>query len=57
MVETAGPRDEIHEGPSAQAMKPIVKLMAPLRRVIQPKFYGIEHVPEHGALMVGNHAL
>lgn len=57
MAETSDPRDQVREGPSAQAMAPVVKLMAPFRRVIKPKFYGIEHVPESGALMVGNHAL
>ena len=28
-----------------------------MRRVIKPKFYGIEHVPKGGALLVGNHTL
>jgi 1-acyl-sn-glycerol-3-phosphate acyltransferase len=38
-------------------MAPIVKVLAPLRRLIKPTFYGIEHVPERGALLVGNHTL
>lgn len=29
--------------------------MEPLRKVIKPKVYGIENVPEKGALLVGNH--
>lgn len=43
--------------PSADSLAPVVKALAPLRRVIQPKVYGIEHVPKRGALLVGNHTL
>ena len=57
MAETSDPRDELPERPSTDAMAPIVKVLAPLRRLIKPKFYGIEHVPEHRALLVGNHTL
>jgi hypothetical protein len=35
--------------PSAKSLAPVVKALAPLRRVIKPKFYGIEHVPKGGA--------
>jgi len=56
MVENSG-SDDISERPSAGAMAPIVKVLAPLRQLIKPKFYGIEHVPERGALLVGNHTL
>lgn len=38
-------------------MAPMVKALAPLRQLIKPKFYGIEHVPPGGALLVGNHTL
>ncbi len=38
-------------------MVPVVKALAPLRRIVKPKFYGIEHVPKGGALLVGNHNL
>jgi 1-acyl-sn-glycerol-3-phosphate acyltransferase len=57
MAETPDPRDDLPERPSADAMAPIVKVLAPLRRLIKPKFYGIEHVPEQRALLVGNHTL
>ena len=43
--------------PSAKSFAPVVKALAPLRRVIKPKVYGIEHVPKRGALLVGNHTL
>ena len=43
--------------PSAKSFAPVVKALAPLRLVIKPKVYGIEHVPKRGALLVGNHTL
>lgn len=38
-------------------MAPVLKVLAPLRQLIKPKFYGIEDVPERRALLVGNHTL
>jgi 1-acyl-sn-glycerol-3-phosphate acyltransferase len=32
-------------------------LIAPLSRVIQPKLYGVEHLPTDGSLLVGNHTI
>jgi len=43
--------------PSAKSLAPVVKALAPVRRIIKPKFHGIEHVPSGGALLVGNHTL
>jgi 1-acyl-sn-glycerol-3-phosphate acyltransferase len=57
MVEDSDSSDDIPESPSADAMAPIVKVFAPLRQLIKPKFYGLENVPERGALLVGNHTL
>jgi 1-acyl-sn-glycerol-3-phosphate acyltransferase len=57
MAETSDSADDVPPRPSADAMAPIVKVLAPVRRLIKPKFYGIEHVPEHMALLVGNHTL
>jgi 1-acyl-sn-glycerol-3-phosphate acyltransferase len=57
MAEASDPRDELPDRSSTNAIAPIVKLLAPLRRLIKPKFYGIEHVPKRGALLVGNHTL
>jgi 1-acyl-sn-glycerol-3-phosphate acyltransferase len=34
-----------------------LRLIEPLRKVINPKVYGIERVPERRALLVGNHTL
>lgn len=57
MAETSDPHDDVPERPSADAMASLIKVLAPLRRLIKPKFYGIEHVPERRALLVGNHTL
>src|ERR1700759_4564338 len=32
-----------------------LRMLEPLRKVIKPKVYGIENVPERRALLVGNH--
>lgn len=57
MAKAANPREAIPDAPSAKSFAPVVKALAPLRRVIKPKVYGIEHVPKRGALLVGNHTL
>lgn len=57
MAKAANPREAVPAAPSAKSLAPLVKALAPLRRVIKPKFYGIERVPEGGALLVGNHTL
>lgn len=38
-------------------MDTFVGLLGPLTRIIQPKVFGIEHVPARNALLVGNHTL
>jgi len=55
--DAASPRDPVPAAPSAKSLAPVVKALAPVRRIIKPKFYGIEHVPQGGALLVGNHTL
>jgi 1-acyl-sn-glycerol-3-phosphate acyltransferase len=57
MVENSDSRGAVPERPDSDALESMAKVVAPLRQLIKPKFYGIEHVPEHGALMVGNHTL
>ena len=57
MAKAANPREAVPAAPSAKSLAPVVKALAPLRRVIKPKLYGIEHVPQGGALLVGNHTL
>jgi 1-acyl-sn-glycerol-3-phosphate acyltransferase len=57
MAKVANPREAVPAAPSAKSLAPFVKALAPVRRLIKPKFYGIEHVPKGGALLVGNHTL
>lgn len=57
MAKAANPREAVPAAPSAKSLAPVVKALTPLRRVIKPKVYGIEHVPKGGALLVGNHTL
>ncbi len=49
--------EDVPLGPTAEDFDTARTIVAPLRRLISPKFYGIEHVPAGGALMVGNHTL
>jgi 1-acyl-sn-glycerol-3-phosphate acyltransferase/ketosteroid isomerase-like protein len=38
-------------------MNRLASVLAPLERITQPKLYGVHHIPERGALFVGNHTL
>jgi 1-acyl-sn-glycerol-3-phosphate acyltransferase len=38
-------------------MNRVASVLAPLERIIEPKLYGVERIPERGALLVGNHTL
>jgi hypothetical protein len=57
VAKGANPREAVPAALSAKSLVPVVKALAPLRRIVKPKFYGIEHVPKGGALLVGNHNL
>jgi 1-acyl-sn-glycerol-3-phosphate acyltransferase len=57
VAKAQSPREALPSAPSAKSFAPVVKALAPVRRIIKPKFYGIEHVPKRGALLVGNHTL
>jgi 1-acyl-sn-glycerol-3-phosphate acyltransferase len=57
VAKAANPREAVPPAPSAKSLAPVVKALAPVRRIAKPKFYGIEHVPTGGALLVGNHTL
>jgi len=57
VAKAANPHEAVPAAPSAKSLAPAVKALAPLRRVINPKVYGIENVPKRGALLVGNHTL
>jgi 1-acyl-sn-glycerol-3-phosphate acyltransferase len=48
---------EIPKLPPEDAMDRLVSLLEPFRRITQPKFYGIENLPDDGSLLVGNHTI
>ena len=43
--------------PSERQMDRLVAVVAPLARVTQPRMWGLERIPERGALFVGNHTI
>ncbi len=47
----------VPEPPSAEEIRRALRLMEPLRKVINPKVYGIDNVPQRRALLVGNHTV
>lgn len=50
------PPDSIHEGPDEAFIEGFLKYSRPLtERFFMPKVFGVEHVPEGGALVVANH--
>lgn len=57
MAETSDSRGDVPERPTTDAFAPMLKVLAPLRKLIKPKFYEIDEVPDRGALLVGNHTL
>ena len=53
---TEPPRD-IPAPPTESSLDRLVSLLEPLSRVIQPKLYGVDHLPADGSLLVGNHTI
>ena len=47
----------IPDPPTAEALGRLLRLLEPVRKLVNPKVYGIENVPPRGALLVGNHTL
>ena len=47
----------VPDPPSATEVTTTVRLIEPLRKLINPKAYGIDNVPKCGALLVGNHTV
>ena len=48
---------KVPEPPSAAEIGRALLLMEPIRKLINPKVYGIENVPKRRALLVGNHTV
>ena len=53
----ADPATEIPELPSDAGIDRLVSLVEPFSRLAQPKLYGVEHLPDDGSLLVGNHTI
>jgi 1-acyl-sn-glycerol-3-phosphate acyltransferase len=47
----------VPDAPSAVEVERALLLIEPLRKLINPKVYGIDNVPKRGALLVGNHTV
>jgi 1-acyl-sn-glycerol-3-phosphate acyltransferase len=47
----------VPDPPSADDIALALRMIEPLRKVINPKVYGIQQVPQRGALLVGNHTV
>lgn len=47
----------VPEAPPETQIRRLVGVLDPLARLIRPKVYGVENVPDGGALLVGNHSL
>ena len=50
-------RAEIPNLPAEPAIDRLVSLLNPYQRITQPRFYGLDNVPDDGSLLVGNHTI
>ena len=51
------PTTSLPPAPTDAQMNRVASVLAPLERITEPKVYGVERIPERGALFVGNHTL
>jgi 1-acyl-sn-glycerol-3-phosphate acyltransferase len=49
------PAESIPDAPTAEDVATVKRMIGPLQKLINPKIYGIENVPQRHALLVGNH--
>ena len=49
--------ERLPEAPSAAQMDRLTSVVMPMARITQPRLYGIENLPDRGALYVGNHTI
>ena len=54
---TVGGEVRVPEPPSAEEIGRALRLVEPIRKVINPKVFGIDNVPRRRALLVGNHTV
>jgi 1-acyl-sn-glycerol-3-phosphate acyltransferase len=55
--QTVPAASDLPDRPSDRQVQALATALEPLRKVVAPKVYGIENVPEEGALLVGNHTI
>ncbi|MEI2702219.1 MAG: 1-acyl-sn-glycerol-3-phosphate acyltransferase [Baekduia sp.] len=48
---------QLPPAPTAQHMDRLATVVAPLSRVVSPRLFGVERIPDRGAMLVGNHTL
>jgi 1-acyl-sn-glycerol-3-phosphate acyltransferase len=51
------PATPLPPAPTDAQMNRAASVLAPLARITEPKVYGVERIPDRGALFVGNHTL
>ena len=51
----AHPQKSLPQEPDPRQMDRIASILAPFRRITQPKVLGIDRIPDRPALFVGNH--
>lgn len=54
---SAAAKPTLPDPPTREDMDRLVRVLAPFTRVVRPRFFGLDRIPEQGALLVGNHAL
>lgn len=57
MAGQQGAPAEIPDLHGAGQLEHLASVIAPLRRIAQPRLYGLEHIPSDGSLLAGNHTL
>lgn len=48
---------EVPAPPTDETLRRVLRLLEPARRLVNPKVYGLDDLPQRGALLVGNHTL
>lgn len=43
--------------PARRTLERLVRVLEPARKLVSPKLYGVENLPDRGALLVGNHSV
>jgi 1-acyl-sn-glycerol-3-phosphate acyltransferase len=57
MSDSAMTTGAVPTPPRPETLRRLSLLLAPARRLLNPKVFGAEHLPDRGVLLVGNHTL